>query len=177
MVWWVTRGRAYPVPSVPRRSRHGVGAPARSARWVLQLDPLPHACFEASSPTRRDTRFRPARPAAANTPRTISVPLPRVNHGQWRGTVTRLDQRSRSLTAQWARPSKLACGFHSRRTLQTPLSILHGLVIRQHNVVLPVRTPWLHYAFDHTSHRARTRTELHSKDGCGVKWSDELLSQ
>jgi hypothetical protein len=42
-----------------RRSRPGVGGPARSARWVLQLDPLPQTCSETSSPTRRDTRFRP----------------------------------------------------------------------------------------------------------------------
>jgi hypothetical protein len=53
-----------------RRSTPGVGA--RSVRRVLQLDPLPQAYFEASSPTRRDTRFLTPVLRQANTPR---VPL------------------------------------------------------------------------------------------------------
>jgi hypothetical protein len=68
------------IPSHRRRrhSRPGVGGPARSARWVLQLDPLPQACSETSSPTRRDTRFRPGRPAASQYTR---VPLACHYHG------------------------------------------------------------------------------------------------
>ena len=66
-----------------RRSRSGVGSPARSARWVLQLDPLPQTCSETSSSTRRDTRFRPARLAASQL------------------------EVGGSLKAQWAQPSKL----------------------------------------------------------------------
>jgi hypothetical protein len=70
-------GRGYPVASTPRLSRPEVGGPARSARWVLQLDPLPQACYETSLPTRRDIRFRPARPAASHTPR---MPVPPSTH-------------------------------------------------------------------------------------------------
>jgi hypothetical protein len=56
----------------PALSSGTVQGPARSARRVLQLDPLPQACFEASSPTRRDTRSLTPVLRRANTPR---VPL------------------------------------------------------------------------------------------------------
>ena len=53
------QGAGIPSRRRRRRSRSGVGGPACSARWVLQPDPLLRTCFETSSPTRRDTRFRP----------------------------------------------------------------------------------------------------------------------
>jgi hypothetical protein len=49
-------GRGYPVASTPRLSRSGVGA--RSARWVLQLDPYPR-------PAPRQARRRDGIPASA----------------------------------------------------------------------------------------------------------------
>jgi hypothetical protein len=100
-----------------RTSRHvgakgvaGQGAGSMSfSHWVLHMDPCPLARYGTSPLTRRDTRL-PAPPVLrrANTPRAISVPLPPVNPGQQRGTVTRPDHRSRPLTAQWTQPSKLA---------------------------------------------------------------------
>jgi hypothetical protein len=63
------QGAGIPSRRRRRRSKPGVGGPARSARWVLQLDPLPQACSEISSPTRRDTRFRLPALRQANTSR------------------------------------------------------------------------------------------------------------
>lgn len=59
------------------RPNHDIasGGPGRSAHAVLHLDPLPLVCYEASSPTRRDTRFRPARPAAGQHTGVLSGPM------------------------------------------------------------------------------------------------------
>jgi hypothetical protein len=59
----------------------------------------------------------------ANTRRAISVPLPPVNHGQQRGTVTRPDRRSRPLTTQWAQPSQLAMRVRSGLRRSGPYSV------------------------------------------------------
>jgi hypothetical protein len=68
------------------------------ARSFIACGAPPGARFKTSSPMGRQPI-----PACA-----ISVPLRAVNHGQWRGPVTRPDHRSRPLTAQGAQPSKLA---------------------------------------------------------------------
>jgi hypothetical protein len=75
------QGAGIPSRRRRRRSRPGVGSPARSARRVLQVDSLPQACSETSSPTRRDTRFRPPVLRQANSPRASTTRLTTVNGG------------------------------------------------------------------------------------------------
>jgi hypothetical protein len=58
------QGAGIPSRRRRRRSRPGAGRPMSFSRRVLHMDALPLARFEASSPTRRDTRFRSSRPAA-----------------------------------------------------------------------------------------------------------------
>jgi hypothetical protein len=56
------------------------------------------ACFEASSPTRGDTRFRTSVVLRQANPRVCHyVPLRTVKHGQSRILVTRPDHRSGAL--------------------------------------------------------------------------------
>jgi hypothetical protein len=99
------QGAGIPSRRRRRRSRPGVGGPARSARWVLQLDPLPQAC--SGQARRRDGRpaSAPARPAASQHPRVPVSPSTTVNGAVLRPGLPPLEG---SLTAaQWAQPSKL----------------------------------------------------------------------
>jgi len=97
------QGAGIPSRRHRRRSRPGsVGGVVhrmRCSTWPTDPGPLRDKLADATGYPLPTPVLR-----QANTPR---VPLTSVNHGQQRGTVTRLDHRSRPLTAQWSQPSKL----------------------------------------------------------------------
>jgi hypothetical protein len=77
------QGAGIPPRRRRRRSGPGAGGPCRSAVGCLHMDPRPLARFETSSPTRRDTRFRPLMSCGRKTPPYDHLPpLPTRNSHQ-----------------------------------------------------------------------------------------------
>jgi hypothetical protein len=114
--------------------RAGAGGVANQGRGVQVVQrvgcstwtPLPLARSEASSPTRRDTRFRSGCPGSGRPAACCSSGRPAaccsraITPGQQWSTTRHHDaasRRPRLLTAHRTQPSKLPCGFDSRRPL------------------------------------------------------------